>query len=260
MSGPLVIFGTGGSGTRAIATLARQAGYYMGANLNSAADSQELGNFAGEWSNRYLHDSNWIEKMSEGSDQREFPLPDQMAADFEAAIEEHRAALEDPDAPWGWKAPRTILLLPFVHRRLPSAQFVHLVRDGRDMAHSRNQNQLQRHGRFVLPPSDKRIPRPYASIMFWARVNLAATRYGERFIEGGYLRLRYEDLCSDPGEAAVRLRAFLDCPVSEERMRSIAIEVVRPSDSLGRWRELEAGKVKGLERRGNEALRTFGYL
>ncbi len=260
MKAPLVIFGTGGSGTRAIATLAREAGYYMGANLNSAGDSHELGQFAGEWSNRYLDESSWIAEISRGSDQWKFRFPDPMAADFEAAIEAHRIGLEDPDDPWGWKVPRTILLLPFVHQTLPSARFVHLVRDGRDMAHSKNQNQLQRHGRFVLPPSDKRIPRAYASIMFWARVNLAAARYGERFIDGDYLRLRYEDLCSNPGGTAIQLRGFLDCPVSESRMRSVAIEVVRPSDSLGRWRDLEAGKIKGLERRGDEALRMFGYL
>jgi hypothetical protein len=256
----VVIFGTGGSGTRAIAILAREAGYFMGSSLNSAEDSRELGQFAGEWTNRYLDSSNWIESASEGSDPGELPAPGAMAADFEAAIEEHRTGIEDPEARWGWKAPRTILLLPFVHRMLPSAQFVHLVRDGRDMAHSRNQNQLQRHGRFVLPPSDKRIPRAYASIMFWARVNVAAARYGERVIDGGYLRLRYEDLCSDPGGTALRLRTFLDCPVSDERMRTAAIEIVRPSDSLGRWRDLEPGKVKGLERRGDEGLRMFGYL
>jgi hypothetical protein len=260
VTGPVVIFGTGGSGTRAIAILAREAGYFMGANLNSAEDSRELGQFAGDWTNRYLDGSGWIESVCEGSDREEFPPPGAMAAEFEAAIEQHREGIEDPDRPWGWKAPRTILLLPFVHDALPSARFVHLVRDGRDMAHSRNQNQLQRHGRFVLPPSDKRIPRAYASIMFWARVNVAAARYAERFIEGGYLRLRYEDLCSDPGGTAVRLRSFLDCPVSEDRMRSVAIEIVRPSDSLGRWTDLEPGKVKGLERRGNEGLRMFGYL
>jgi hypothetical protein len=257
---PLVILGTGGSGTRAVASLAREAGYYMGSNLNPAGDSLDLGRLMRRWPNRYLRVSNWVDEMWLGSDRRRFRFPRAMAGDFQAAIEEHRRGLEDPAAPWGWKAPRTILLLPFVYEMLPSARIVHLVRDGRDMAYSRNQNQLRQHGRKVLPPSEKRIPRAHASIMFWARLNLAAARYGERFIGANRLLLRYEDLCADPGAAAMRLVEFLECPVPEDRIRSAAIEIVRPPDSLGRWKEREPGRIKAVERRGEAALRAFGYL
>ena len=96
--------------------------------------------------------------------------------------------------------------------------------------------------------------------MFWARLNLAAARYGERFIGANRLLLRYEDLCADPGAAAMRLVEFLECPVPEDRIRSAAIEIVRPPDSLGRWKEREPGRIKAIERRGEAALRAFGYL
>jgi hypothetical protein len=255
-----VILGTGGSGTRAVASLAREAGYYMGSNLNPAGDSLDLGRPMGRWPNRYLRVSDWVDEMWLGSGRRTFRFPPAMAADFKAAIGEHRRGLEDPAGAWGWKAPRTILLLPFVHEMLPSARIVHLVRDGRDMAYSRNQNQLRQHGRKVLPQSDKRIPRAHASIMFWARLNLAAARYGERFIGANRLLLRYEDLCADPGATAMRLVEFLECPVPEDRIRSAAIEIVRPADSLGRWKDREPGRIKAIERRGEDALRAFGYL
>jgi hypothetical protein len=259
-SRPLVILGTGGSGTRAVASLAREAGYYMGSNLNPAGDSLDLGRPMGRWPNRYLRVSNWVEEIWNGSDRRRFRYPPAMATDFRVAIEEHRRGLDDPEAAWGWKAPRTILLLPFVHEMLPSARIVHLVRDGRDMAYSRNQNQLRQHGRKVLPRSDKRIPRAHASIMFWARLNLAAARYGERFIGPNRLLLRYEDLCADPGGTAMRLVEFLECPVAEDRIRAAAMQIVRPPDSLGRWKDREPGRIRAIERRGEEALRAFGYL
>ena len=214
-----MILGTGGSGTRAIASLALEAGYYMGSNLNPAGDSLDLGRPMGRSANRYLRVSNWVEEIWTGSDRRWFRFPSALATDFRVAIEQHRRGLDDPKAAWGWKAPRTILLLPFVHEMLPSARIVHLVRDGRDMAYSRNQNQLRQHGRKVLPRSDKRIPRAHASIMFWARLNLAAARYGERFMGRNRLLLRYEDLCADPGGTAMRLVEFLGRPVSEERIQ-----------------------------------------
>ena len=257
---PAVIFGTGGSGTRVLASLAREAGYFMGTNLNRPGDSADLGQFTGEWANRYLRRSNWVEETWHEASREKFEYQRSMRESFQGAIEGHRAALEDDQAPWGWKAPRTVLILPFVHELYPVAKVVHLVRDGRDIAYSKNQNQLRRHGHRVLPPSDKRVPRAQASIMFWSRVNLAAARYGERFLDGNYLLLRYEDVCADPGEAAARLVDFLGCAVSADSMRRAANDLVRPSESLGRWREREPGKTRALERLGGDALRQFGYL
>ena len=257
---PVVIFGTGGSGTRVLATLAREAGYFMGTNLNRPGDSADLGQFTGEWANHYLRRSNWVEETWQGPVREKFGYPQAMAVAFREAIEGHRSALDDDEAPWGWKAPRTVLILPFVHEMYPVAKVVHLVRDGRDIAYSKNQNQLRRHGHRVLPPSDKRVPRAQASIMFWSRVNLAAARYGERILSDNYLLLRYEDVCADPGEAAVRLVDVVGCPIAADDIRRAAVGLVRPSESLGRWREREPGKTRALERLGGEALREFGYL
>lgn len=257
---PVIILGTGGSGTRAILGLTEAAGYFMGTDLNRAGDSRDLGKFMGRWPNRYLHRSKWIDRMWEGTGRAKLPHPKGMPADFEAAVGEHRAAIEDAGAPWGWKAPRTILILPFVHQMLPRGRIVHLVRDGRDMAYSTNQTQMRRHGAKVLPPSDKRLPSAHSSIMFWARVNLAAARYGAQFCGDSYLRLRYEDVCADPGESAITLVDFLDCPVSHERIREAAVELIQPSSSAGRWKEREPGKIRAVERLGGEALREFGYL
>jgi hypothetical protein len=257
---PVVILGTGGSGTRAIVSLAQAAGYFMGTDLNRAEDSRDVGKFIGRWPNRYLRRSGWIDAMWGESSRGRFPYPKGMREDFEAAIGEHRAAIEGPDDRWGWKAPRTILILPFVHQVFPRARIVHLVRDGRDMAYSSNQTQMRRHGAKVLPPSEKRLPRAHESIMFWSRVNLAAARYGEGFLGDSYLRLRYEDVCADPGEAAIRLVDFLDCPVSRDSMREAAAAAIQPSTSTGRWREREPGKIRAVERLGGEALREFGYL
>ena len=255
----MVIFGTGGSGTRALQVVTDRAGYFMGTNLNRPGDSLDIGQFMRRWLNRYLLESNWVERMRQGSDEGGFGHPRGMAADFRATIEDHRAAISDPEAPWGWKAPRTILMFPFVHEIYPAMRAVHLVRDGRDMAYSRNQNQVRAHGRKVLDKTDRELPRPLTSVVFWAHVNLAAANYGTRFLGPDYLRLRYEDVCADPGEAAVQLVDFLRCPVSRDEMREIAAEVVHASASIGRWKEQDPAEITELERVGGDALRAFGY-
>jgi hypothetical protein len=267
---PVVIFGTGGSGTRVLQILADRAGYFMGANLNAPGDSLEVGQFTKRWVDRYLTESNWIDEMWRGSDRGTFGSPSEMAKDFRAAIERHRAGLQDADAPWGWKFPRTILMLPFVHETYPAMKAVHLVRDGRDMAFSRNQNQVRAKGRQVLSEADLEERQPVQSIKFWSRVNVAAARYGTRFVNDNYLRFRYEDVCSDPGEAVVQLLDFLDCGTSRESMRAVAAEVVKPSASTRRrsgsrpsWMEKKEKNpvlAKKVQRAGADALRELGYL
>ena len=45
---PVVVFGTGGSGTRVVADILRQSGCFIGNNLNRALDNQDFGFFWGE--------------------------------------------------------------------------------------------------------------------------------------------------------------------------------------------------------------------
>jgi hypothetical protein len=255
---PVVIFGTGGSGTRVLQILTDQSGYYLGANLNGAGDALDIGHFMRRWLDRYLGKTNWIGEMARGSEQDQFGYPLAMAEDFARTLENHRAKLADPQAHWGWKAPRTILILPFV-RECVGIRAIHLVRDGRDMAYSRNQNQMRRHGPQLLDRSQNEQPDPLRSIAFWARVNLAAARYGERELGGKYLRMRYEDICSDPSTAVTQLLDFIDSPVPRESVQRVAVEKIRPSTSIGRWREHDPAELDTLHEIAGEALRTFGY-
>jgi Sulfotransferase family len=256
---PAVVMGTGGSGTRAVQLLVDNSGYFMGTNLNAAGDALEIGRFLRRWTNTYL-ESDWIREAFEASKAARFPHPPGMEADFRAAAETHRSAIPDPEAPWGWKAPRTILVVPFavdMYRRL---KVIHVVRDGRDMAYSTNRNQLNAHSPHVLEPSEREQRLPIRAITFWSRVNVAAARFCERRLAGSYLRIRYEDLCEQPAEEATRLLRFLSGPASPERLRRLAKRAIRPSASTGFWREYHPHEVEALERAGGDALREFGYL
>jgi hypothetical protein len=256
---PVVIFGTGGSGTRVLQVLTDRSGFFMGTHLNGPGDSLDIGWFMRRWLDDYLGRSDWIGQMTRGSQRNRFRVPTGMAEDFAGTIEVHREAIDDPDAMWGWKTPRAILIFPFVHEFFPGMKAVHLVRDGRDMAYSKNQNQARRHGPQLLDNEQQELPKPVRSMAFWARVNLAAARYGERNLGDRYLCMRYEDICSEPRTAGVRLLDFLDSPAAREPIQEFAASEIRPSSTMGRWREREAAEIRELESVGGEALHKFGY-
>lgn len=256
---PVVIFGTGGSGTRVLQVLTDHSGYYLGTNLNRAGDALDIGHFMRRWLDRYLSRTDWIEAELRGSGESRYGYPLAMAEDFALTLEEHRHALQDPQALWGWKAPRTILILPFVHELFAGMRAIHLVRDGRDMAYSRNQQQMRRHAPQLLDSGQNDAPEAIRSIAFWARVNMAAATYGERELGPNYLRMRYEDICKDPASAVVELLDFIDSPASRESMQRVAVDKIRPSSSIGRWREHDHAELETLQEIAGEALRKFGY-
>ena len=254
-SAPVIIGATGGSGTRVVARIARRAGYRLGTNLNPAEDALDFAPFYDKWVNRYV-----------GAERRGELLPalvaERMANDFEVALQQHASRLETASdsgvGGWGWKTPRSIYLLPFFHSRFPGMKFIHVVRDGRDMVFSKNQNQLRKHGTAFLTLSERWFESlPIRSMLLWHRVNLRAAAYAETHLEGTYLLIRFEDLCHSPTATTQRLLRFLDCDLDAAEIARVEIA---PPASIGRWRKHPAALTAKLNERAAESLRKFAYL
>jgi hypothetical protein len=243
---PLIIGATGGSGTRVITRIAQHAGVFMGANLNHALDSADTAPAVQKWIPRFLHDA-----MGRSAAERE-----QMRAEFESALARHRRRIPHPCAPWGFKNPRGILLLAFYNEMFPRMKFIHLVRDGRDMAFSSNQKQVERYAEMVIEQRLHAAPLPVRSIAMWSKVNLEARRFGEDKMKGRYLCIRFEDLCARPRENVTAIFDFLETPGAklEEAIREVA-----PPKSIGRWREQNPALLPDILREGREALAVFDY-
>jgi hypothetical protein len=243
-AGPSVVGATGGSGTRVVARILRRAGLFTGRDLNESEDAWRLGDYSDRWIDTYLR-------------HRGVGLPESVEAtmldDLSDVLAEHCAPLEAAPRPWGWKEPRSIYLLPFLHRHLPELRFLHVVRDGRDMALSANQNQLRKHGDAALIP--KELPPASRSIALWSWVNLEAKRYGEGRLGSRYLRIRFEDLCQTPVVLTERILGFFELDGDVEEL---AVEVAPPI-SLWRWRSDDPGVVSELERVAGQALQELGY-
>jgi hypothetical protein len=248
---PLVIGATGGSGTRVVARIARHAGYDLGRNLNSAEDALEFYSFHDRWINRFV---------SAQRDSAALPRSEveKMEAEFQAALDRHYPPALRAEKLWGWKAPRTIYLLPFLQAQLPGLKFVHVLRDGRDMALSPNRNQLRKHSSAVLNWRERFFSAaPERAMLLWERVNLRAAEFGESELGGDYLRVRFEEMCAKPLETTAQIINFLGARVDPE---PIARAEISPPGTLQRWRNFPPDLIAKLERAGANSLRKFGYL
>ena len=106
---------------------------------------------------------------------------------------------------WGDKTPRYLECMPLLSKLFPRARFIHLIRDGRDVALS----QLGLH----------RLHRHSASVAFmWRRKIQAARAAGRSLGEARYTEIHYERLLTNTADELDRLCTFLHVPFDAAMM------------------------------------------
>ena len=101
---------------------------------------------------------------------------------------------------WGDKTPAYMLSIQRIGRTLPESRFIHLIRDGRDVALSQSARALNEQ-----PPPAEQAAR-WVKRIGKAREQAAALK-GPRYVEA-----RYEDLVRDPETTLRRICEFIDLP------------------------------------------------
>lgn len=173
---------------------------------------------------------------------------------------------------WAEKTPRNIGRIGEIFRCFPEARFVHVLRDGRDVACS-----LRTHPRHRVK-NGKLVPRDT-----WKRIAGCARRWRDD-IEGSrpfwsdprFHTVRYEDLVLNPRPVLEKLMAFLGEPWDEVMLEHAGAgspfrDVTRfaqspealaavSTASLGRWqRDLDARDRRIFKRIAGELLIELGY-
>jgi hypothetical protein len=233
---PVVIGGTGGSGTRAVARIVLRTGRFMGSRLNRSEDTLDIADFDWRWGPDFVRSG----------------ASPEMWADFDAALRAHLAQRPD-GARWGWKHPQSYLLLPFLAERFPDLRFIHVVRDGRDIALARNHNQLELYGDPVLGPGDP--ADAVRRIRFWAWANDRAADQRLDLLPDRSLCVRLEDLCRDPEPEVRRILRLVEAG----EVDPLPVDEIAPPASLGRG-VADPLLARRLEVAAEGTLRRFGYL
>ncbi|MGD0793022.1 MAG: sulfotransferase [Terriglobales bacterium] len=167
---------------------------------------------------------------------------------------------------WAVGGPDNLLHIPTIKRQIPDALFIHVIRDGRDVACALDRKE------FIRPFRWDRSYRLYVSALHWMWKVQTGRRHG-RAIGSDYLEVRFEDLVLHPEEALTKVGAFIGENLDYEKIRKAKIGVIHvPNTSfteewksgsfspVGRWRrQLSDDKVTRLEGLVGELLVELGY-
>jgi hypothetical protein len=170
----------------------------------------------------------------------------------------------------GDKTPCYCLHMPLLQGLWPAAKFIHIIRDGRDVALSMSKHPgfrlmislrcsswppLALDRRYAAPGELQRDPALEDYLGLWHLRLRRALDDARHLRPGSYHELRYEDLIRDPGAEMARLAAFLDLASPREWLAQ-ARRMVRVGsvDKLGDRAVWEA-----LTAAGRETLCELGY-
>lgn len=198
----------------------------------------------------------------------------------EGALRERVAALTDPDFAsvieaafmayadrhgairWGDKTPNYVEHIPLLAGLWPGARFVHMVRDGRDVA-----------------PSLREMPWAPDDFVSCARLWRERVRAGRRHRHGldpgRYLEVRYEDLVADTEGVLTTVCTFAHLDLRPEMLRYFEASMANipahervqhrhlvrpPTSGLRDWRrDLSGRQVAVFEAVAGAELTAFGY-
>lgn len=180
------------------------------------------------------------------------------------------------------KTPTNALLIPFLDRAFEGAQFIHIVRDGRDAAasHMRKPWLLASakdsgvrepggylHGPYapwwVEPERQREFEETsdaHRMIWAWRRYTEAALRDGPALGPERYLELRYETLVTNPREEGTKILDFLGVGRPPSRERFLAAIDRAEAGSVGGWRRVfDERQLAEIDADSGELLRQLGY-
>jgi hypothetical protein len=180
---------------------------------------------------------------------------------------------------WGDKTPIYVERMREIEAALPEARFVHLIRDGRDVALSRIRRALGE------PPPARRVAKAWRQRIAGARRQARRLRH--------YMEVRYEDLVLEAEPTLRRICEFIELPWEPamldyheragERLRELAADLpprggkaLRPGserlaahalaaepprqERIGGWRdEMSPADVAAFEGAAGPLLRDLGY-
>lgn len=245
MKGPIIIGGIGGSGTRLIAGIIKHAGVYVGKKSNGTlwGSSNDCKTLHG-WYLKYA------DKALKGFDEVE--CGDIMKRDLFKLIKQF---LEDIETDiYGWKLTSSILYIKFFNDIFDNNfKFIHLIRDGRDMAISKNRG-MYRDYCYLL--NDKYDDETIGKAMLWSKLNLYAYVFGPKYLGKRYLLVRYEDLCNKSKIILKKISELIEKPLDID----IYEKILKPENSIGRYKKLEQQKIDEIESKIKYSLVKFGYM
>lgn len=238
-----------------------ELGLFMGTRVNGAGDAMDFEPFLDRWINPIIGAQGRLDYDWQGV---RWWDRWRAASSFKNAMGRFQAEHLDGQ-PWGWKNPRSMYVLPAIAATIPRIRFIHVVRDGRDMAFSDNQNQRRKHYQALFGDTGKSATAPEtpaASAALWSTANIQVADWAEAHLGSArYQRIKLEDLCAEPVETVTKLSDWLFATKGDNAEAiSAAAATVRAPSSLGRWQSEPSTEQDAVTEAAKPALQRFGYI
>lgn len=250
---PCVVMGRGHSGTRVVAWICHHLRINMGTDPRTAPSGDPV-------DRSFRHHVRVVAAHS--LDVR--TAADTRALDrnrFQKAVLGFYRRLGPGVQRWGWKFPEAYLIGPYVAQTFPLARYIHVLRDGRDVAFKRHLTDVSEHrlARAILRRQEAMaLPHHLQAAASWALQVELFEAFRTTVPERSVLSLRYEDLVREPLAAADRICAFLGTDMTPECRAYVGSSIT--AEHAGQFRREDPAKVREVERHIAATLRAMGYL
>lgn len=208
MDSPLVLLGSGGSGTRLLSFLCQDIGVWLGNEISRAGDSLDMV--------MCIYQGIFEKFQCKSSWQKSRTVP-------RLRFTANRMLLTQPDvALWGFKLPENLFLLPEIKKAFPNARFLQLIRDPltRCLRRTHMTARLDNHiGRVTLPLAYDFVDRPRSMILEdSSALHMAYTAIHQHELiktnlldkkQEEFMTVRFEDIITEPETCLQAVSEFL---------------------------------------------------
>jgi hypothetical protein len=260
---PVVIFNKSHSGSRFLARLVAEADVLMGAHQNESNDSWDVLKLVEYLVERYYPNYAPLWDQDRSTDHKLVELTREVFTSHTEGM--------PPHARWGWKLCETAYVLPVLDFLFPQARYIHLIRDGRDVAFTDHRAPNRPFWKKIYFNTDGMLAwrglrfhrRDYESrshiynALHWANSVTVGRAYGAMLRER-YLEIRYEDLCESFAPTAARVLEFIGAEDSSATINRLLPSVYR--SSVGKYRRQPQQKVDEVVELVKPMLISLGYL
>lgn len=256
---PIIVFNKSHSGSRLLAQLLSDLGVFMGADLNESNDALPILDLVHFITERHIPDFAGLYQNGDPD------LPQAVRSSMAAHLQGFQ-----PPGRWGWKLCETTYIVPVLAQIFPDAKFVHLVRDGRDVAfcdHVAPKAAFWRKVYFHTDRIERWIGFPMTNRAYRANAHIFNARHWVMSVSLGraygamlgdrYIEVRYEDLISDLKGTARALCDRLELAYDDARVTALSKSVY--SNRVSKWSREPKWKVREALSILEPALSELGY-
>jgi len=240
----VAIGGVGGSGTRVLAQILEEAGYFIGNDLNESNDNllftllfkRENILFATDAHIKELW-SIFMKIMTQDSPltHEQYQCINELASRDRTLhpkewLQERVKFLNHQNTKQllAFKEPNSHIVIERLWKIEPTMKFIYVYRNGLDMAYSSNQNQLKMWGDIMLNEKNIAIS-PKNSLRYWVSVHKRIVAL-QQSNPNNVLLLDFDALCLHKEAGLETLKTFLQYPISSH----FSSQLIKRPSSIGR--------------------------